>query len=54
MVDHPTTDVTVVTGLEGPLEPSTPVRCRYCRHDVVTDDDHAVNCAWKRGKAGAR
>ncbi|TDC73253.1 hypothetical protein [Streptomyces hainanensis] len=54
--DHtePEADVTVVTGLEGPVEFWTPVRCGYCRHAIVANDDHAVTCPWKPGKAVAR
>ncbi|TDC67777.1 hypothetical protein [Streptomyces hainanensis] len=45
---------TVVTGLEGPVEPTLPVVCGYCHHRVVADDDHATTCPWKSGKASAR
>ncbi|TDC61732.1 hypothetical protein [Streptomyces hainanensis] len=47
-------NVTVVTGLEGPVRPAVPVTCSYCLHGIVTDDDHAADCAWKRGRAGRR
>ncbi|TDC60740.1 hypothetical protein [Streptomyces hainanensis] len=49
----PEADVTVVTGLEGPVEPTAPVTCSYCRHGIVVNDDHAANCPWNPGKAAA-
>lgn len=48
------TSVTVVTGLEGPVELTTPVTCSYCGNSILTRDDHAANCAWRRGKAPVR
>ncbi|MDT0322228.1 hypothetical protein [Streptomyces millisiae] len=51
---HESTAVTVVTGLEGPVEPTVPVRCLYCDRGTVTDDDHATDCFWKRGEAPPR
>ncbi|WP_461032631.1 hypothetical protein [Streptomyces mayteni] len=50
----PSDAVIVVTGLEGAVDPAEPVTCGYCGNAVVTDDDHATTCAWKRGKAAAR
>ena len=44
-------DITIVTGLEGAVDPTEPVTCRYCRHNIVEDDDHSVICPWRRGKA---
>lgn len=46
--------VTLVTGLEGPVNAITPVTCGYCHHGIVSDDDHAVDCCWHAGKAAAR
>ncbi|GAB2909583.1 hypothetical protein [Streptomyces mayteni] len=51
---EPDTDVTLVTGLEGPVDLAEPVTCRYCRHDIVADDDHAPDCTWRPGRAAAR
>ena len=46
--------VTVVTGLEGAVNPAEPVTCSYCGNAVVSDDDHAVDCCWRPGTGGAR
>ncbi|TDC19223.1 hypothetical protein E1265_24360 [Streptomyces sp. 8K308] len=46
-------EVTVVTGLEGPVEPAAPVTCSYCGNGIVVHDDHAANCPWHAGKAAA-
>ncbi|WP_461032612.1 hypothetical protein [Streptomyces mayteni] len=43
-----------MTGLEGSVDPAEPVTCGYCRHAIVANDDHAVTCPWKPGKAVAR
>ncbi|GAB2880698.1 hypothetical protein GCM10022245_14830 [Streptomyces mayteni] len=51
---EPGETVTVVTGLEGSVDPAEPVTCGYCRHAIVANDDHAVTCPWKPGKAVAR
>ncbi|GAB2900101.1 hypothetical protein [Streptomyces mayteni] len=45
---------TVVTGREGPVDPTVPVTCSYCHHPIVVNNDHATTCPWKRGKAPAR
>lgn len=50
----PEAGVTIVTGLEGPCHDRTPVTCSYCRHTILANDDHSVDCAWKRGKAVPR
>ncbi|GAB2874296.1 hypothetical protein [Streptomyces mayteni] len=44
----------VMTGREGPVSHSEPVTCGYCNHGIVADDDHAVDCCWRPGKAAAR
>ena len=59
MADHcaaaePEGTVTLVTGLEGPVNAITPVTCLYCGNDIVADDDHAVDCFWRPGTGGAR
>ncbi|TDC09649.1 hypothetical protein E1265_32070 [Streptomyces sp. 8K308] len=51
---RPEDAITVVTGREGPVEPTVPVTCSYCHHPVVVNADHATTCPWKRGKAPAR
>ena len=51
---RPEAAITVVTGREGPVEPTVPVTCSYCHHPVVVHADHATTCPWKRGTAPAR
>ncbi|MDT0322083.1 hypothetical protein [Streptomyces millisiae] len=50
---EPLAEVTVITGLEGPVEPAAPVTCSYCGNGIVVHDDHAANCPWHPGKAAA-
>ncbi|TDC18709.1 hypothetical protein E1265_24865 [Streptomyces sp. 8K308] len=52
--EPPSEAVTLVTGLEGPVNAISPVTCGYCHLRIVADDDHAANCPWHPGKAPAR
>lgn len=45
--------VTLVTGLEGPVDAIAPVTCGYCHLAIVVDDDHATDCCWHPGKAAS-
>ncbi|WP_461036412.1 hypothetical protein [Streptomyces mayteni] len=53
-VSRTVSGVTLVTGLEGRVEPSVPVTCSYCHCGIVVDNDHAGTCPWKRGRSVAR
>ncbi|WP_165953889.1 hypothetical protein [Streptomyces sp. 8K308] len=45
----PEVAVTLVTGLEGAVDPEEPVTCCYCGNGIVSDDDHSRTCPWKAG-----
>ncbi|TDC24277.1 hypothetical protein E1265_10165 [Streptomyces sp. 8K308] len=52
--EPPSDAVTLITGLEGAVDPDEPVKCLYCGLGIVSDDDHATTCTWHAGKAVAR